>query len=261
MTDIAPSASAVPATANSASSAAAASDLTRSSSTPPDLDNLSSTNVFAFGLHSSYGAFANDSSAPLAATQQQAQPMQPAIAAAPLSMPVMMSMSGMDQQHQQQQQQQHSNDNYHKQQWHPTSPEQQQQQHYNQHAAFLLNQHNHNTASPTLGPLTHTSQQPPSSTNPSDPSLQSLPLDFNNPYVQHYLNSLNSMNTLGAMPSLPLQLPSSSHSSRPSSRRCLWTHRCCHSKPAMAAATPTRPSASSMPPATVLEVISATTHT
>ena len=37
----------------------------RSSSTPPELDQLSSTNVFAFGLHSSYAAFANDGASSL----------------------------------------------------------------------------------------------------------------------------------------------------------------------------------------------------
>ena len=60
----APSASAAsssPPPPTSATSAAP-SDHNRSSSTPPELDSLSSTNVFAFGLHSSYGAFANDPS-------------------------------------------------------------------------------------------------------------------------------------------------------------------------------------------------------
>ena len=208
MTDIAPSTSALPSAGNAGSSTAAATDLTRSSSTPPDLDNLSSTNVFAFGLHSSYGAFANDASAPVTAAQpaQSAQPAGVAAlaAAAPLNIAGMLPipvMPGMDQQ---QQQQQHNNDILNKQPWHPTSPE--QQQHYTH--AFLLNQHNHNVASPTLGPLPPNNQQQQHNTsNPSDPSLQSLQLDFNNPYLQ-YINSLSSLNSLGALPSLPLSLPS-----------------------------------------------------
>ena len=211
MTDIAPSASALPSAANAASSTAAATDLTRSSSTPPDLDNLSSTNVFAFGLHSSYGAFANDSNnAPLAPPQQTqtAQPVNPAaVAAAPLNMSGMLPipvMPGMEQQ-QQQQQQQHHNDNYNKQPWLPTSPE-----HHHYTHAFMMNQHNHNVGSPTLQPLPPASQQSQNASNQSDPSLQSLQLDFHNPYLQYreYINSLSTLNPLAAMPSLPLQLPS-----------------------------------------------------
>ena len=201
--------------ANGVSATAVATDLTRSASTPPDLDNLSSTNVFAFGLHSSYGAFANDSntaaSMPGSAAQQQptqaqAQSAQAAnaaaMAAAPLGMPGMLPlpvMPGMDQH-----QQQHSTDHFGKQQqqqWYPTSPEHQPQ--YSHHA-FLLQQQQHslNLASPSLG-----SQQTPS-TPGSEQSLQSLQqLDFHNPYL-HYLSSLGQLNPLGSMPSLPMQLPS-----------------------------------------------------
>ena len=202
MTDIAPSASTLPSAASVASSAASATDLTRSASTPPDLDNLSSTNVFAFGLHSSYGAFANDSSAPLTAAPQT-QSAQPAavaaITAASLNMSGMLPipvMPGMEQQH-------HSHDNFNKQAWHPTSPE----QHHYTHTAYMINQHNHNHASPALPPMQSGSQQSSNTGNQSDAALQSLQLDFHNPYLQ-YINSLSTLNPLAAMPSLPLSLPS-----------------------------------------------------
>ena len=81
--------------AAAAASAGSSSELSRSSSTPPELDGLSSTNVFAFGLHSSYGAFANDAtSAPHALRSTSPQPSASASAASSSRASVATSSNG-----------------------------------------------------------------------------------------------------------------------------------------------------------------------